>query len=156
MSEPKIELVRQSLYASNHEMDDTEDEAQLRWPVYLNRNKRLMKRIRKDLELNESKNDQLTMSNGLVMRQVPHIKKLYFEPETSDFMVYRRKTKLDLEEEFLQSYKATLRFKQVLEARRLKIDDSAKSSPTSLQSSDKKADAVIQVPQLQPNSQKEA
>jgi hypothetical protein len=90
------------------------------------------------------------------MRQVPHIKKLTFEPETSDFMVYRRKTKLDLEEEFLQSYKATLRFKQVLEARRLKIDESAKSSPTSLQSSDKKSEAVIQVPQLQPTSQKEA
>jgi hypothetical protein len=53
MSESKRELVRQSLYASNQEMTDTDDEAQLRWPVYLNRNKRLMKRIRKDLELNE-------------------------------------------------------------------------------------------------------
>jgi hypothetical protein len=37
-------------------------------------------------------------------------------------MVYRRKTKLNLEEEFLQSYKATLRFKGVLEAKRLKLD----------------------------------
>ena len=87
----------------------------------LNRNKRLMKRIRKDLDVDE---EALTVSNGLVMRQVPHIKKLYFEPETSDCMVYRRKTKLDLEEEFLSSYKATLRFKQVCEARRLKIEES--------------------------------
>ena len=43
-------------------------------------------------------------------------------------MVYRRKTKLTLEEEFLQSYKATLRFKGVLEAKRLKLDE---ESPTS-------------------------
>jgi hypothetical protein len=59
-----------------------------------------MKRVRKDLE---SKTDQLSVNNGLVMRQVPHIKKLYFEPDTADFMVYRRsrKTKLDLEDEFL-------------------------------------------------------
>jgi hypothetical protein len=43
-------------------------------------------------------------------------------------MFYRRKTKLTLEEEFLQSYKATLRFKGVLEAKRLKLDE---ESPTS-------------------------
>lgn len=109
-----------------------------------------MKRIRKDLEP-----DELTVNNGLVMRQVPHIKKLYFEPETSDFMVYRRKTKLNLEQEFLTSYKAALRFKQVLEARRLKIDESAKSSPTSLESADKRTEAVIQV-QIQPLAQKDA
>jgi hypothetical protein len=46
-------------------------------------------------------------------------------------MVYRRKTKLNLEEDFLKSYKTQLRFKQVLEARRMKIEESAKSSPTS-------------------------
>lgn len=51
------------------------------------------------------------MRNGLVMRQVPHIKKLYYQPETSDVMVYTRKTKLNLEEDFLQSYKSQLRFK---------------------------------------------
>ena len=46
-------------------------------------------------------------------------------------MVYRRKTKLNLEEDFLKSYKTQLRFKQVLEARRMKIEESVKSSPTS-------------------------
>lgn len=54
-----------------------------------------MKRIRKDLDVDT---DALEASNGLVMRQVPHIKKLFFEPETSDFMVYRRKTQLDLDD----------------------------------------------------------
>ena len=79
-----------------------------------------MKKLRKELEVDSN---AVMYSNGLVMRQVPHIKKLCFEPETSDFMVYRRKTKLDLEEDFLKSYKTTLRFKQVLEARRLKIEE---------------------------------
>lgn len=104
-----------------------EESPQLRFPVFLNRNKRLMKKMRKDLE---DETSGLNVSNGLVMRQVPHIKKLYFEPETSDFLVYQRKTKLDLETDFLQSYKTSLRFKQVLEARRLKLEENAKNSPS--------------------------
>lgn len=85
-----------------------------------------MKRVRKDLE-QDMKND-VSFENGLIIRQVPHIKKMQFEPNTGDFMVYKRKTELNLEEEFLQSYKATLRFKQVLEAKRMKLDHESPSS----------------------------
>ena len=134
--------VTQSLFVHEQPTTETDDDAQLRFPVYLNRNKRLMKKVRKDLEIDT---DAFSYSNGLVMRQVPHIKKLCFEPETSDYMVYRRKTKLDLEEDFLKSYKTTLRFKQVLEARRLKIDESAKSSPTSFKSPDHPDEVEINV-----------
>lgn len=74
MSDSKRKLVEQSLYSSDLPTREDED-PQLRFPVYLNRNKRLMKQVRKDLETDT---DALTAGHGLVMRQVPHIKKLYF------------------------------------------------------------------------------
>lgn len=54
-----------------------------------------MKQIRKHL-LAESKaaNDsdgQLVMENGLVMRQVPLIRKLQYDSNTGDYMIYKRK-----------------------------------------------------------------
>lgn len=101
-----------------------------------------MKKMRKDLE---DETSGLNISNGLVMRQVPHIKKLYFEPETSDFLVYQRKTKLDLETDFMQSYKTSLRFKQVLEARRLKLEENAKNSPSLLPADEAASEVQINV-----------
>jgi hypothetical protein len=125
LSASKQKQVEQSLLANEGKTSQDED-PELRFPVYLNRNKRIMKAIRKDAE-----DATLTSSNGLVLRQVPHIKKLFFEPDTSDFLVYKRKTQLNLEEDFLKSYKTSVRFKQVLAARRMKIEESAKNSPTS-------------------------
>jgi len=52
MRESKLEIVKNSLYSPILKINESEEDAQLRCPVYLNRNKRLMKRIRKDLESN--------------------------------------------------------------------------------------------------------
>lgn len=73
MSDSQKKRVEASLFSQPEQTND--ETPQLRFPVFLNRNKRLMKQMRKDLELESG---ELTVRNGLVMRQVPHIKKLYF------------------------------------------------------------------------------
>ena len=75
VSDTKKKEIEDTLFASEPVNSEEPEDRQLRFPVCLSRNKRLMKQIRKDLDLDS---DLLTASNGLVMRQVPHIKKLYF------------------------------------------------------------------------------
>ena len=77
---------------------DSGDEI-LRAPVFLNRNRRKMKQIRKHLldekkdtsdTSDEKKGGELTLEHGLVVRQVPYIRKLFFDENTTDFMSYKR------------------------------------------------------------------
>ena len=52
-----------------------------------------MKQIRKHLWRPETKEEtgELVVENGLVMRQVPLIRKLFYDPNSSDFMAYKRR-----------------------------------------------------------------
>ena len=70
-----------------------EDVENLRVPVFLNRNRRKMKELRKHLwQKSSAKIDgELQVENGLVMRQVPQIRKLVYDPHSTDFMVYKRR-----------------------------------------------------------------
>jgi hypothetical protein len=127
LSDSKKELVQQRLYTSSKDEEsekagkEVDAAKRLKWPVYLNRNKRVMKQARKHPEMTGSaKEGELLFENGLIARQLPRIRKVQFEPNTTDVLVYKRKSQLNVEDEFLQSYKTTLRFKQVLEAQRLK------------------------------------
>ena len=63
-------------------------------PVFLARSLSLMKQLRPD-------NSNSEIENGLVFRQQPNNKKLVFESGTTDTFFYRRKSPLDLEEDFL-------------------------------------------------------
>ena len=69
----------------------------LKQPVFLNRNRRKMKQLRKHL-INPSAVEhpgELTVENGLIIRQVPNIRKLQFDSNTEDFLVYKRKKTQD-------------------------------------------------------------
>jgi len=72
--------------------DDLEDNS-LQVPVFLNRNRRKMKELRKHLWRQESQEEagELVIENGLVMRQVPLIRKLLYDANSSDFMAYKRR-----------------------------------------------------------------
>lgn len=54
-------------------------------PVFLNRNLRRMKQIRKTVH-----NECVQRSNGMMARMVPLSQQLYFEVNTEDFMHYKR------------------------------------------------------------------
>jgi hypothetical protein len=62
-------------------------------PVFLNRNRRKMKQLRKHLcrPVNQEEAGELVVENGLVMRQVPLIRKLFYDANSSDFMAYKRR-----------------------------------------------------------------
>ena len=76
-----------------------EDYERLRVPVFLNRNRRKMKQLRKHVLLEQqqsdedeqSNRDQLIIENGLIMRQVPAIGKLVYDANSSDYMAYKRR-----------------------------------------------------------------
>ena len=55
-------------------------------------------------------NGELTVDNGLVMRQVPNIRKLQFEPDTEDFMVYKRKKTQNESVTAEENYKSQLKW----------------------------------------------
>lgn len=64
-------------------------------PVFLKRNRRKMKELRKHLERPLGPDEKrptghLIVDNGLVMRQVPLIRKLQFDANSGDFMIYKR------------------------------------------------------------------
>lgn len=105
-------------YTKNNE--DSEDQS-LQVPVFLNRNRRKMKQIRKHLWRPETKEEagELVVENGLVMRQVPLIRKLFYDPNSSDFMAYKRRrtsTTLTVEQQAAQDYATQLKLEKVLEA----------------------------------------
>ena len=54
-------------------------------PVFLGRNLRKMKQIRKSVF-----NERVQQNNGMVTRMIPLSQQLYFEVDTSDVMVYKR------------------------------------------------------------------
>lgn len=96
-------------------------------PVFLNRNRRKMKQLRKHLVCPDTpgatadkKGGELIIENGLVMRQVPLIRKLQFDPFTADFMIYKRQkteqSEADLEtERVAQTYATQIKLQQVLD-----------------------------------------
>ena len=110
--------------AQNQIEDDMEDIARyLRRPVFLNRNRRKMKMLRKHLTIPQSNNKpdgQLVIDNGLVIRQVPSIRKLQFDANTQDLLLYKRRKTQDQSVIEEQNYKAQLRLQQVLEDARKK------------------------------------
>ena len=65
---------------------EIEEQSQLmRRPVFLNRNRRKMKQLRKHLIDSTTPNGaegELVLTNGLVIRQVPSIRKLQFDANT--------------------------------------------------------------------------
>jgi hypothetical protein len=65
---------------------EIEEQSQLmRRPVFLNRNRRKMKQLRKHLIDSTTLNGvegELVLTNGLVIRQVPSIRKLQFDANT--------------------------------------------------------------------------
>jgi len=67
----------------------------LRVPVFLNRNRRKMKELRKHLwqkvPADAEAQGEILVENGLVMRQVPLIKKLMYDTHSMDIMVYKRR-----------------------------------------------------------------
>ena len=71
------------------------DAENLRVPVFLNRNRRKMKELRKHLwqkpGVGAQADGELKVENGLVLRQVPNIKKLMYDAQSTDFMVYKRR-----------------------------------------------------------------
>ena len=67
----------------------------------------MMMRLRPD-------HSNLEIENGLVFCQQPNTKKLVFESGTTDTFFFRRKSPLDLNEEFLNQYRSVERFNQVL------------------------------------------
>ena len=71
---------------------------------------------------------ELTVENGLVMRQVPNIRKLQFEPDTEDFMVYKRRKTQNESVTVEENYKSQLKWQQVLEEARSKITRQQSSS----------------------------
>ena len=82
-----------------------------------------MKQARKQLvDPEEEKDADISMTNGLTFRQIPQINKLQFDPNTEDTYIYRRKTGLNLEDQFLNCYKSELKFKQVLTLKRRELD----------------------------------
>ena len=75
----------------------------MRFPVFLDRNRRKMKELRKHLHTkveDEEMEGTIQVSNGLVMRQVPVIRKLQYDPQSEDTLVYKRKkVEVDLEKQ---------------------------------------------------------
>ena len=103
-----------------------EDEQPLRVPVFLNRNRRKMKQLRKHLWMPRGGDGEseaegvLTVENGLIMRQVPAIRKLMFDANSSDFLAYKRRrvAPLTAEKQAAQDYASALSFQRVLAAQR--------------------------------------
>lgn len=62
-------------------------------PVFLNRNLRRMKQIRKT-----AFNECVHQSNGMIARMIPLSQQLHFEVDTEDFMFYRRSAKVKAKE----------------------------------------------------------
>ena len=62
----------------------------------------------------------LTVENGLIMRQVPAIRKLMFDANSSDFLVYKRRRfdPMSEEQHAARDYASTLGFQRVLAAQR--------------------------------------
>lgn len=61
---------------------------------------------------------QFEIENGLIMRQLPHTKKLVYSEGTEDLMYYHRKTPLQLDDEFLLNHKSVLDMEQALKRRK--------------------------------------
>lgn len=74
-----------------------------------------MKEIRKDVQKN------IKMQNGLVVRQLPQIYKLQYDPQTEDIFTFER-TRLNQEEIALSMYESTLQFAQVWKRARTEQD----------------------------------
>ena len=97
-------------------MEESESEehiTQLKRPVFLNRNRRKMKQLRKHLVNPTSvqhPGGELTVENGLIVRQVPNIRKLQFDANTEDFMVYKRKKTQDQSVIVKEDYQSQLRW----------------------------------------------
>ena len=72
-------------------------------PVFLARSLTIMKSLRPDFVDSE-------IENGLIFRQQQNNKKLVFESGTTDTFFYRRKSPLNLDEEFLHQYRSVERF----------------------------------------------
>ena len=92
----------------------------LRVPVFLNRNRRKMKQLRKNLQPGSA---ELILENGLVIRQVPILGKLQFDADTYDFMMYKRKRVSSWTEEqrAKTNYEAQQRFDLVRENQRQRV-----------------------------------
>lgn len=67
-------------------------------PVFLPRFLEKMKKQRG--EGLTASGEELLLEQGLKIRQMPHTKKLVYEPGSQDVMVYTRKTPLNLDQEF--------------------------------------------------------
>ena len=94
------------------EGDSDDHEVILKRPVFLNRNRRKMKQLRKHLihpSAVESPDGELTVENGLIIRQVPNIRKLQFDSNTEDFLVYKRKKTQDQSVLVKEDYEAQIR-----------------------------------------------
>ena len=79
--------------------------------------------LRKHLTLSngtDKTDGELVMDNGLVIRQVPSIRKLQFDANTQDLLLYKRRKTQDQSVVEEQNYKAQLRLQQVLEDARKK------------------------------------
>lgn len=111
----------------------TDDIDNLRVPVFLNRNRRKMKELRKHLWQKQGKAEadgELQVDNGLVMRQVPQIRKLVYDAHSTDFMVYKRRrvtgdSGQNAEQieakRALHDYQAAQRFQKVLEMQKERL-----------------------------------
>ena len=73
-----------------------------------------------DDEKSEEAEGVLIVENGLIMRQVPAIRKLMFDANSSDFMAYKRRRVAQPTEEqrAAQDYASALGFQRVLAAQR--------------------------------------
>lgn len=108
------------------------ERANLRQPVFLNRNRRKMKQIRKHLiESREASAGDLLVENGLILRQVPIIGKLQYDPLSTDTLVYTRKTgaKRPSAAEFAKRDELmALKYREVLESKRKLLEASQQTS----------------------------
>ena len=80
----------------SEQLSGVEEIDRMRVPVFLSRNRRKMKQLRKHLwQKPDPEGDypcgDLVVENGLVMRQVPLLGKLQFDAHTHDYLTYKRR-----------------------------------------------------------------
>ena len=87
-----MSIMDESSKAAVKEQPVDNDDDRLRAPVFLYRNRRKMKQIRKHLLQNptETTEGKLEFEHGLIVRQVPFVRKLFYDQNTTDYMSYKR------------------------------------------------------------------
>jgi len=64
--------------------------------------------------------DESQIENGLIVRKLPSTQKLYFQEGTQDIFEFKRKSPLQIDDEFKLSHKAVLDMDSNLKRRKLK------------------------------------